>query len=411
MIRKIVILGLLSILLNACREHQPADLILYNAKVYTVDSAFTIHEAIAIKDGKIMEVGTTHDIRYNYRAPRSVDLMGKFVYPGFIDAHCHFVGYARGMKEVNLWGTKSFDEVLERVQEFQKAERVSFISGRGWDQNDWPVKDFPDNRRLNELFPKTPVLLTRVDGHAVLVNQAALDYAGISEDTLVAGGILERNEEGKLTGILIDNAVELITKPDLSPSQLSEVLTQAQQNCFAYGLTTLDDAGLEKDDILFLDSLQKAGILKMRMYVMVSDEPVSKKYFLDHGFYQTDRLNVRSIKFYADGAMGSRGACLLAPYSDKDGHYGLLLDSLEHFQKAAAVLSAGGWQMNTHAIGDSANRIILETYGKHSQEEDKRWRIEHAQVVNHNDFELFRKYHVIPSVQPTHATSDMYWVE
>ncbi len=411
MIKKICVLGILSLVLNACREHQPADLILYNARVYTVDSAFQVHEALAIKDGKILEAGTTHNIRYNFRAPKSVDLEGKFVYPGFIDAHCHFVGYAKGLKEVNLWGTQSFDEVMERVQEFQAKEKVGFIIGRGWDQNDWSIKEFPHNTRLNQLFPETPVLLTRIDGHAVLVNQAALDYAGITADTLVNGGILEKNEDGTLTGILIDNAVDLVSKPDMTPGQLTEVLRHAEQNCLAYGLTTLDDAGLEKQDILFLDSLQKAGVLKLRLYTMVADKPESRNYFLDKGPYKTDRLNVRSLKFYADGALGSRGACLLEPYSDKSGHYGLLLDSISHFQSSAAQLAEKGWQMNTHAIGDSANRIILQTYGQYTKDSDRRWRIEHAQVVKHKDFDLFREYNVMPSVQPTHATSDMYWAE
>ncbi|MEQ9262288.1 MAG: amidohydrolase [Owenweeksia sp.] len=411
MIKKICVLGILSLVLNACREHQPADLILYNARVYTVDSAFQVHEALAIKDGKILEAGTTHNIRYNFRAPKSVDLEGKFVYPGLIDAHCHFVGYAKGLKEVNLWGTQSFDEVIERVQEFQAKEKVDFIIGRGWDQNDWSIKEFPHNTRLNQLFPETPVLLTRIDGHAVLVNQAALDYAGITADTLVNGGILEKNGDGTLTGILIDNAVDLVSKPDMTPGQLTEVLRHAEQNCLAYGLTTLDDAGLEKQDILFLDSLQKAGVLKLRLYTMVADKPESRNYFLDKGPYKTDRLNVRSLKFYADGALGSRGACLLEPYSDKSGHYGLLLDSISHFQSSAAQLAEKGWQMNTHAIGDSANRIILQTYGQYTKDSDRRWRIEHAQVVKHKDFDLFREYNVMPSVQPTHATSDMYWAE
>ena len=411
MIRKIVAFSLLLCTLNACREHKSADLILYNAKVYTVDSAFTIAEAMAVKDGKIVETGTTHNIRYNYRAPESIDLQGAAIYPGFIDAHCHFVGYAKGLKEVGLWGTRSFGEVLEKVEDFQQRNQVDFIVGRGWDQNDWEGKEFPDNKRLNELFPETPVLLTRVDGHAVLVNQVALDYAGVTNKTKVEGGILETDEEGELTGILIDNAVELVTKPKLKVLQMRELLIEAEQNCLAFGLTTLDEAGLEKEDILLLDSLQQSGDLKLRIYAMVSDEPASQQYFLEKGPYKTDRLNVRGMKFYADGALGSRGACLIQPYSDQPGHHGLLLDSLEHFQKAAAELSGKGWQMNTHAIGDSANRLILNIYGEYTKGADKRWRIEHAQVVHPDDFELFQKFNVVPSVQPTHATSDMYWAE
>ncbi len=412
MIQRIFILSLAVLTLGACRENKPADILFYNARVYAVDSAFGRYEAFAVKNGKILEVGTTHNIRSVYRAPKSVDLMGRWVYPGLIDAHCHFLGYARGLREVNLWGTRSFEEVLSKVQEFaEERDSIRFIVGRGWDQNDWENKEFPDNEQLNRLFPDKPVFLMRVDGHAALVNQAALDYAGISKKTSVRGGILEKNEKGELTGILVDNAVDLIEVPEVSPAALTEVLKEAQQNCFAYGLTTLDDAGLRKKDIFFLDSLQKVGDLKMRLYVMVTDEPESRNYFLSNGFYQTERLNVRSIKFYADGALGSRGACLIKPYSDRPGHHGLLLDSVEHFQKAARQLAEKGWQMNTHAIGDSANRIILKTYGQYGRGKDLRWRIEHAQVINHEDFDLFADNEVFPSVQPTHATSDMLWAE
>lgn len=399
---------LLSLFLFGCQQKEKVDLLVFNANIYTVDSSFSKVEAMAIKEGKIVEMGSTNDIIGKYQTIQSIDANGNFVYPGLIDAHCHFLGYAKGMKSVNLFGTKSFDEVLNRIVNFQKKEEVPFITGRGWDQNDWEVQEFPNKKRLDELFPETPVLITRVDGHAVLVNQAAIDYAQL-KDTALIGGLVEKDVNGNLTGILIDNAVDLVQFPKMKMNVLLETINKAQKNCFAFGLTTLDDAGLEKESIDLLDSLQKDGFLKMRLYAMVTDKEEYQDYYLKSGPIKTDKLNVRSFKFYADGALGSRGACLSHPYSDKPESKGFLLSSLEHFNTSAEKLAAKGWQMNTHAIGDSANGAMLGIYGKHGK--GQRWRIEHAQVLTESDFELFKKYEVIPSVQPTHATSDMFWAD
>ncbi|HTM92228.1 MAG TPA: amidohydrolase, partial [Flavisolibacter sp.] len=280
-----------------------------------------------------------------------------------------------------------------------------------WDQNDWPVKEFPTNEKLNALFPNRPVLLTRVDGHAVIANQKALEIAGIKAGDQVSGGeILVKN--GKLTGILVDNAVDLVSKniPALTEDQIKKSLLEAQQNCFAVGLTTVDDCGLSFQAVELARQMQNSGELKMRMYIMLSDEKSNYDWARKNGKLKTDRLNVRSFKVYADGALGSRGACLLEPYSDQPGHYGFLLSSQQHFDSVAQVISDLGYQMCTHAIGDSGNRTILNIYAKYLKgKNDLRWRIEHAQVVNQNDFNLFGQYNVIPSVQPTHATSDMYW--
>jgi predicted amidohydrolase YtcJ len=398
-----------SISLLSCTQPISVDLIVHNAHIYTVDSSFSTAEAMVINEGKLLEVGSNVEIKRKYKGAKELDVKGNFVYPGLIDAHCHFVGYANGLKSVNLVGTKSFEEVIERVKIFQKENQLQYITGRGWDQNDWEVKAFPNKTQLDELFPNTPVVLSRIDGHAVLVNQAAINYSRLNADTLLNGGLIEKDDAGKPTGILIDNAVDLIDVPELERPQMIEALKKAQANCFAYGLTTLDDAGLDRASIELIDSLQKAEELKMRMYIMVSDKPELQDYFLKNGPIKTERLNVRSFKFYADGALGSRGACLMAPYSDHANHQGFLLDSLFHFKESAIKLAELGWQMNTHAIGDSANRIILQSYGE--QAKGKRWRIEHAQVVNPLDFKLFKKYEIIPSIQPTHATSDMYWAE
>jgi predicted amidohydrolase YtcJ len=314
---------------------------------------------------------------------------------------------------VNLVGTNSWDEVIERTKQFATANPPTgrWLLGRGWDQNDWEQKDFPDNTKLNEFFPDRPVLLTRIDGHAAIANQKALDLAGVKAgDTLTGGEIQE--QEGRLTGILVDNAVDLVSAkiPDQTKEEFEEALKEAEQNCFAVGLTTIDDCGLSGEAVDRIKAMQDARILKMRFYILLSDEKKNFDYLEKKGIIKTDRLNVRSIKVYADGALGSRGACLLQPYSDKPGWSGFLLSSQAHFDSVANYIYSKGWQMCTHAIGDSGNRTMLNIYAKYLKgKNDLRWRIEHAQVVNQNDFKLFGENSIVPSVQPTHGTSDMYW--
>ncbi|MBA2745450.1 MAG: amidohydrolase, partial [Flavisolibacter sp.] len=271
--------------------------------------------------------------------------------------------------------------------------------------------EFPDKALLDEAFPDRPVLLTRVDGHAAIVNQTALDLGSVLPGMNITGGQIEV-KNGQLTGILIDNAIDLVASriPPPSDVQKKEALLDAQRNCFEQGLTTVDDCGLDFHEVQFIDSMHKTGELKMRVYAMLSDAPANYDYIFKRGRIKTPHLNVRSFKVYADGALGSRGARLLEPYSDKPGWKGFLLSSPSHFDSVAAVLKQKDFQMCTHAIGDSGNRVILKIYAKYLKgKNDKRWRIEHAQVVNKNDFHLFGKYNIIPSVQPTHATSDMYW--
>jgi predicted amidohydrolase YtcJ len=400
--------------LASCASKQKADLLVTNAIIYTVDSSFSVDSAMVIRDGKILETGTTSLLQDKYEAKEILDAGGKFIYPGFIDAHAHFVGYGNSLQTVNLVGTSSWEEVVARATAFADKNPGKWLVGRGWDQNDWALKEFPDNSILNEKFP-FPVLLTRIDGHAAIANQLALDIAGIKAGDRIEGGEIEV-KNGKLTGILVDNAVSLVRSkiPPPDAVQAKKALMDAQLNCFAVGLTTVDDCGLDYTDILFIDSLQKSGDLKMRVYAMLSDDlNDGRKNFdfaIERGKIKTDRLNVRSFKVYADGALGSRGACLLRPYTDKPGGTGFLLSSASHFDSVASLLFQRDFQMCTHAIGDSGNRVILDIYGKYLKDKnDRRWRIEHAQVVNQEDFILFGKYSIIPSVQPTHATSDMYW--
>ncbi len=396
----------------SCASKQKVDLIVVNAKVYTVDKNMSKAEAFAVKDEKFIEIGSSQSITSTYEAKKVIDLEGKPVYPGFIDAHCHFFALGLNKQKVDLVGTSSYKEVLGRVVAFQKERQASFIQGGGWDQNDWEVKEFPTKDALDSLFPDTPVVLSRIDGHAYLVNQKALDLAGITSETKIDGGeIIIKN--GEPTGVLVDNPMGLIDKvmPAITAETATNALTDAQKVCFDYGLTTVNDAGLSKQTILLIDSLQKTGKLDMRIYAMVSNTPESVNYFLERGILKTDKLDVRSVKAYADGALGSRGAALKAPYTDKHGHFGAMVTPVDQIYSLAERLAKTDYQLNTHAIGDSANVVVLRAYEKALKDQkDRRWKVEHAQIVDVKDFHYFSN-NIIPSVQPTHATSDMYWAE
>jgi predicted amidohydrolase YtcJ len=396
----------------ACQSKTEVDTIVHNAVIYTEDSAFSIAEAMAVKDGKIVATGKNDDILNRFGAKETINAQGKPVYPGFIDAHAHFLGYGQSLFQVNLFGCNTWDEVVSRVQEFAaKHPDELWIKGRGWDQNKFPGKQYPTNDKLNELFPNKPVFLTRVDGHAATANQKALDMAGVKVGAILTGGEIEI-KNGKLSGILIDNATNLIENilPKPTKADYEKWLLAAQDNCFSQGLTTVTDCGLMYDDVEKIDVLQKESKLYMRLFVMLSDATENYNHYLAKGPYKTDKLFVNGFKVYADGALGSRGACLLHPYSDKPSWTGFLLNTKAHYDSIAALLVNTKFQMCTHAIGDSANREILNIYNKYLKgKNDKRWRIEHAQVVNEADFNLFGTASVVPSVQPTHATSDMYW--
>ncbi len=398
--------------LTACSTRQHADLIVRNAVVYTVDSTFSSAEAMAVKDGKILAVGKNDDILKAYDAKDTVDAKGNAVYPGFIDAHAHFVGYGQSLFAVDLFGCTSSDEMVQRVQKFASEHPTEkWITGRGWDQNKFPGKQFPTNEKLSQLFPNTPVVLERVDGHAYLVNDKAIQLAGIKPGQTLRGGTVE-TINSKLTGILIDNAEGLIgaVAPQATREDYIKWLTAAEKNCFAQGLTTITDCGLNYREAEGIDTLQQQGKLAMHLYIMLSDDKENFDRYLKRGPYKTDKLYIHGFKVYADGALGSRGACLLQPYNDKPSWSGFLLNRKEHYDSVAKVLAGTEFQMCTHAIGDSGNRVMLTVYNKYlSGKNDKRWRIEHAQIINPADFELFGKASIIPSVQPTHATSDMYW--
>lgn len=396
---------------NSCKFRQKADLVVHHAKIYTVDNNFFVAQAMAVIDGKIVAIGTNDEILKDYEPKESLDANGKAVYPGFIDAHCHFTGLATDMWKCSLVGTTSFEEIIEKVKTYSKETPTEWIYGRGWDQNDWQVKEFPDKKLLDSLFPGRPVFLKRIDGHAALVNQKALDIAGITIATKVNGGSVEV-KDGMLTGILIDNAMDIVDNkiPLLSDSLARKYFLKAQQLCFAVGLTGVHDCGVGEHTIEMVGEEQKKGNLKMKIFALLADSVQYYDRWISKGPYKTERLHVGGFKLYADGALGSRGAALLEDYTDKPGWKGFLLSDTSYFTKMANKLAGSKFQMCTHAIGDSGNRQILNTYAAVLKvRNDRRWRIEHAQVVNEDDFHLFADYNIIPSVQPTHATSDMYW--
>lgn len=409
------LLPAVALLFPSCKfayRDRDADLVVHNARICTLDGQNTQQTAMAIKDGRILELGPEFQILNRYRAKRTYDAGAKAVYPGFIDGHCHFLGYGLNKQKVNLAGAKSWGEVLRRVSAYADAHPGSgWVLGRGWDQNLWPGKAFPDNDSLNLLFPDRPVLLQRVDGHAAIVNRKAMDLAGLTAASTIAGGLLEKRN-GKLTGLLLDNAVSVFQKifDDADEPAKREALLAAQHDCLSAGLTMVCDAGLDAGTIALLKRMQADGSLKIRVYAMLADDSANFRQYAG-GPYIGDRLIVRAVKCYADGALGSRGALLIKPYSDDAaaGH-GLQLATRDHFLDVGRWCKAHGFQMATHCIGDSANRLLLGVYGEVlGGTNDLRWRIEHAQCMDPADFKFFGQYNIIPSMQPTHATSDMRW--
>jgi len=412
--RNLIVLAIpLMLILGACGQKAEADLLLYNGKIYTVDNNFSITEAMAVKGGKILATGSSDVIKKSYNSKASIDLQGGIVYPGFIDAHCHFYGLALMLQQADLKGSTSFKMVIERLKAHQTKLHPQWLLGRGWDQNLWEDKNFPDNTLLDENFPDIPVVLTRIDGHAVIANSKALELAGITTKTQIDGGkILLKN--GKLTGVLIDKAADMMKEfvPKPKGDELATLLQEAQKKCLATGLTTVADAGLSKETVLFLEQLQSESLLKINIYAMLDPSKENIDYFVKKGIYKKDRLHVCSIKLYADGALGSRGACLLQPYSDDAANFGLMLETPDSLRYYCNIAYENNYQVNTHAIGDSAVRQLLKIYAAIlNGKNDRRWRIEHSQVVNPNDIGMFGDFCIIPSVQPTHATSDMNWAE
>ena len=397
----------------SCNNKIEVDLISHNGIIYSLDDNNNVYEATAIKNGKIVGIGKTHQILNKYQSKNKIDLKGKTAYPGFIDAHCHFLYHGLQQAMIDLSSANSFEEIIKILKKNNDKNDGDWLIGYGWDQNQWEDKNWPNNELLNKNFKNINVVLNRIDGHAIMVNETAISTAKVPLDTLVSGGYIEKIN-GEITGLFMDNAMELILEkiPEANEESKKKALLKAQQDCISLGLTTVDIAGLNKQDIELINNLQRTGELKIKVYAMLSDNEENFHYFIDSigKPLKTSKLNVRSFKFFADGSLGSRGACLLKPYSDEKTTNGMLLQQQELYEEKLKKIKDFGFQACTHAIGDSTNRTILKSYGKILKtSNDFRWRVEHVQCISPEDIHLLKKYNIIPSVQPTHATSDFSW--
>ena len=400
--------------MNACSQKEKVDLILTNATVYTIDAKFSKTESFVVKDGIIKATGTTEEILAKYSSDNIIDASGKYIYPGFNDAHCHFNGYGINlMQYADLRRTKSPEEIYEILKKHHEQFGGDWVLGRSWDQNDWEKKSFPDKSGLDKIFPDIPVYLIRVDGHAGWCNSKALEIAGVTAQTKVQGGEVII-ENGEPTGILVDNAESLVMRhiPEIGTEQQQKGLLAAQENCFAVGLTSVTDCGVSKNTIFLMEEMQKTNQLKMRINAMLNPTEENFETFVKNGPQISDRLTINTIKLYADGALGSRGALMLEEYSDDKGNSGLQIEEQEYYDRICNLGYENNFIIATHAIGDGGNRLMLDTYAKFLKgKNDRRWRIEHSQIINPDDFEKFGKYSIVPSIQATHCTSDMPWAE
>ncbi len=421
--RKILALLLLSLLsLIPSAANDPADLILKNATFYTLDNHHPNVEAVAIRDGCILKVGTLEDVSTTAgTATRIVDLHGAFAYPGFVDAHAHVYGLGKSLEILDLTGMSSEAAIVEKVrQAVGHTPAGRWIQGRGWDQNLWAVKSFPDARKLSQAAPDNPVMLTRVDGHAVWVNHKAMEIAGIAAPVPdVEGGEILVDAQGNPNGVFVDNAISLVSRhiPEPGPDVLRRRLELAMNRAAHVGLTEIHDAGVGPDLLKIYQQIRDRHKLPVRIWVMLESDLPWLEEILPKGIQADSQgmLTVRSVKLFADGALGSRGAWLLEPYTDRPDTRGLPTTPPETLERIASLCVRYGFQACTHAIGDRANREMLDIYAKVlatvPDGRERRFRIEHAQILALNDILRFHQLGVIPSMQPTHCTSDMGWAE
>lgn len=409
--RKFIYLFILLLMLQSCYKGKRVDLIIHNARVHVMNDQLKIADAIAIKDGKIVEVGAERQILNKYSADQTIDAQSKDVFPGFHDCHGHIISLAKQMLHVDLRKTHSYYQVIGKLEKHKEKTHQKILIGRGWDQSLWEDKTLPSNGLLNKNFPRTPVAITRIDGHAMLINQAMMDYIGITDTTSIAGGKFIK-KDGKLTGLLLNHALDVVNKnlPQPTNKELKENILKIQNQLLAAGVTMVDEAGLTARQRDIFIQLSKDSLLKINVYAMLFPTPKNIAFAKKHGHYRSYHLSIRSFKVIADGALGSRGACMLSPYSDDSTTYGMMLKTPKEIGRIAEIAKKLDYQLNVHCIGDSANRVMLnitDTLMKGIK--DHRWRIEHAQIINPKDFKLFATSGIIPSVQPTHATDDYRW--
>ena len=409
------------LLIVSALHQQPADLVVLNAKIYTADVNRPVAEALAVRGGRIAFVGSARGA-LALAGPRTerLDLAGRTVIPGMVDAHAHLLGLGQALRTVDLVGTRSYEEVVARVAERANTARPGeWIRGRGWDQNDWADTRFPTHQALSRAVPNNPVYVTRVDGHAALVNAKALELAQVTAATLdPAGGRFIRDSAGAPTGVLIDAAQGIVGRVIPAPSQaeLREQTLAAIAEANRWGLTGIHDAGVGAEGIAVYEALAREGRYNLRNYVMIRSNDSTLDAFMRRGpqnGLHGGRLWIRAIKLSADGALGSRGAALLEPYADDPGNTGLITTPPERIKSVAVRALRTGFQLNVHAIGDRANRIVLDQFAAALREvpvADHRFRIEHAQILHYQDIPRFAELDVIPSMQGSHQSSDMYWV-
>ncbi len=401
-------------LFQAIAAAQVADLVLVNANIYTMNPQQPKAKALAVKDGRILSIGETVQ---KYVGPKTtvIDAHGAAMIPGLIDSHGHMLGLGSQMETFDFRATRTVAEVANAIHEKSKTVKPGdWILGRSWDQTNWGGQ-FPTHFLLTKASPDNPVFLIRVDGHAAWVNRKALELAKITSKTPdPPGGKILHDQSGEPTGVLIDRAQGLVGKviPEPSFETVKRRLLLASQECARLGLTTVHDAGISAETIKAYKELIAENKLPLRIYGMIGGDGTLWQSYLKSGPEVGDFLTIRSIKLMADGAMGSGGAAFWQPYSDDKENTGLLLIKQSDIERVAAEAVKAGFQVNTHAIGDRANRLVLDAYGKVlGGVNDKRFRIEHAQALALPDFELFKKFSVIASMQSTHATSDMRWAE
>ena len=412
MIKHLFLLFIILSFLASCMKGQKVDLIVHNAKIHVMDDANSVYDAMAISDGKVIEVGPERQILNKYRSEEDIDALGKDVYPGLTDAHGHLLMYANQKLGVDLSGAKSMEEVIYRCEKYYAKSSNKFIVGGGWDQSLWSNDSMPNNIQLSKVFKNIPVCLYRVDGHAALVNDYLFKKAKIQSANVDGGEV--KMDNGVPTGLLLDNAMNFISKllPAYPSSQVKKAISEIQEELFQYGITGTHEAGIDFKHIQLFKSIISSGQLKLELYAMLMNSPENRAFAMKNGPYRYRNLSIRSFKVFADGSLGSRGALLKKPYTDDHRSHGLLLTSVNEMRNVAQFCLKNGYQMNTHGIGDSANALILEIYkNAFKRNPDHRFRIEHSQVIDPSDFAKFSEYAVFPSVQPTHATSDQRWAE
>ncbi len=417
-----------AVFLHIVSKKQPADLIIINANIYTVDAENSKAEAVAVRGSRLIAVGTSQDIQKQYTSQNVIDADGKTIIPGMIDSHAHVMGLGQSLSELNLYGTSSSQQIVEMLAaRVLIAKPGEWIRGRGWDQNDWGngtgQKPFPTAAMLDKVSPNNPVILNRIDGHAIWVNSKAMEIAKNSSDITIEvdGGIVQKDRFGNPTGVFVDNAESLIRKvvPEYSIEEKIELYRKAFKECLRFGLTGIHDMGIDRTDFDIYRSLAKTKELPLRIYALIGGNGEFLDAMLKSGPYvdvTNHFLSLRSIKLYLDGALGSRGAALIEPYSDEPENRGVITFSPDSIRVITEQALQRGFQVCVHAIGDRANKTALDEFEAASkkypvQARNARLRIEHAQIIAPDDIPRFKQLNIIPSMQPTHATSDMYWAQ